>query len=91
METKTGNGNAVTLQKLVDDLKVVVHDSEELIRSRAGQVRERAIAGARAADERIRKNPYPSLGLVLGAGLLLGVLAFNLFSSQGKESWESED
>ncbi|MDB6109097.1 MAG: hypothetical protein JWR69_847 [Pedosphaera sp.] len=75
------NGNAMTLQRLVDDLRVVVRDGEELLRSGAGQLQQKARAGARAADASIRRNPYPGMGLAFGLGFLLGVLARNAFSN----------
>jgi ElaB/YqjD/DUF883 family membrane-anchored ribosome-binding protein len=32
------------------------------------------VAGAKAADQIIRKHPYESIGIALGVGLLIGVL-----------------
>jgi ElaB/YqjD/DUF883 family membrane-anchored ribosome-binding protein len=37
-------------------------------------VQKRAVRSARAADEVIRSNPYQSLGIAFGTGLLLGLL-----------------
>ena len=74
-------GNGVTFQKLVEDLKVVVQDSEELLKTGAGQLRQKASAGAKYTDEGIRRNLYPSMGIVFGVGLILGLLSYNLFSS----------
>jgi ElaB/YqjD/DUF883 family membrane-anchored ribosome-binding protein len=85
MEGEIQNGNAMTLQRLVDDLRVVVRDGEELLKAKAGQLQQQAQAGARAADERIRRNPYPSIGVVFGLGLIVGILAYNLTSSAGRE------
>jgi len=34
----------------------------------------RVVAGAKSTDEAIRANPYQSLAIALGAGLLIGVL-----------------
>ncbi len=86
-------------EKLLNDLKEVVHDGEELLRSGAqglsetsADVRERlsaaldsakdmgrklqdrTVKGAKATDRAIRENPYQSLGIAFGVGLLLGVL-----------------
>jgi ElaB/YqjD/DUF883 family membrane-anchored ribosome-binding protein len=36
--------------------------------------REKVVAGARYTDESIRANPYQSVGIALGVGVLLGVL-----------------
>jgi ElaB/YqjD/DUF883 family membrane-anchored ribosome-binding protein len=38
------------------------------------EIKERALAGAKATDETIREHPYQALGVALGAGLLLGYL-----------------
>jgi ElaB/YqjD/DUF883 family membrane-anchored ribosome-binding protein len=35
-------------------------------------LKEKTIAGAKATDETIRENPYQSIGIALGAGILLG-------------------
>ena len=37
--------------------------------------REKVITGAKATDEAIRENPYTSIGIAFGVGLLIGVLA----------------
>jgi len=34
--------------------------------------KEKAIAGAKATDETIRENPYQSIAVALGVGVLLG-------------------
>ena len=36
--------------------------------------RQKVVAGAKYTDEAIRTNPYQSLALALGTGLLIGVL-----------------
>lgn len=38
------------------------------------RVKERAIEGAKAADETIRTHPYHTAGITFGIGILLGVL-----------------
>ena len=37
-------------------------------------VREKAIAGAKATDQVIRDNPYKALGVALGVGAIIGYL-----------------
>ena len=89
----------VTRQKLMNDLKVVVRDAEELMKATASDLGEKArearvklaatveaaksnyqkleqktVAGAKAADRVIRDNPYRSIGIAFGIGLLVGVL-----------------
>lgn len=89
----------LSTDKLVTDLKRVVHDSQDLLQEsadaagdRARAMRERlgetieaaketyrkleakAAAGAKATDKVIRENPYQSIGVAFGIGLLIGVL-----------------
>ena len=86
-------------ERLVSDLKRVVHDSQDLLHSsaevagdRARLMRERLAnalesaretcgkleaklgVSAKAADKVIRDNPYQSIGIAFGVGLLIGVL-----------------
>jgi len=37
--------------------------------------KEKVISGAQATDEAIRENPYTSIGIAFGVGLLIGVIA----------------
>jgi len=46
----------------------------ESAKSTAGEFQSRTAQAARAADQVIRDHPYESLGIVFGAGLLIGVL-----------------
>lgn len=38
------------------------------------RVREKAVQGAKVADETVREHPYQAIGIALGAGALLGYL-----------------
>ena len=38
------------------------------------KLNEKAIAGAKATDKVIRDNPYQSIGVAFGLGILIGVL-----------------
>ena len=93
---KNLSSDEVTTEKLVEDLRILVQDAEQIINATAGniaeeskkellgaldrlkarteQIKARAVAGARATDRLIRDNPYRSLGVVFGAGLVLGML-----------------
>ena len=73
----------MTLQRLVDDLRVVIRDGEQLLKSGAGQLQQKARDCAQATDASIRRNPYPGIGVALGLGFLLGVLAYTAFSNAG--------
>jgi len=95
---------AVTKEKLVTDVKEVIHDAEVLIKATAGDLsekakdaraqlsakiesaraqlskwqavaKEKAIEGAKQADQTIRAHPYESIAIAFGAGLLIGIIA----------------
>lgn len=40
-----------------------------------GRVREKAVEGAKAADQTLRENPYQAIAIALGVGALIGYLA----------------
>jgi len=44
------------------------------LKARAQQVRQRALASARATDRLIRDNPYRSLSIVFGLGMVAGMI-----------------
>ena len=46
----------------------------ERLKARAEQVKQRAGASARATDRLIRDNPYRSLALVFGVGMIAGMI-----------------
>lgn len=100
METRSESDIEQSTEKLLQDLREVVRDGEELLKAGAEdlsergavareklaaalevaretqrRLQERAVAGAKAADKIIRENPYQSIGIAFGVGLLIGVLA----------------
>lgn len=100
METRSASEIEQSTEKLLQDLKEVVRDGEELLRAGIAdlgdrgaaareklaaalevaketqrRLQERAIEGAKSADRYIRTNPYQSIGIAFGAGMLLGLLA----------------
>lgn len=93
----------VNTDKLIEDLKVVIRDAEELIKATSAQTGEkiqqvraqaeeslrqakvrlsvaeeealkRAREVADATEEYVRENPWQSIGIAAGVGLLLGML-----------------
>jgi len=89
--------------KLMADLRLVVADAEELLRTTAGQAGEgaaelrakvqdslarardsllqaqdaaisKAKAAGRAADDYVHENPWRSIGIAAGFGLVVGLL-----------------
>ncbi len=56
------------------------HQREEIrtrlqrLKERCGQLRQQAMAGARATDKLLKQHPYSSLGFVFALGLLAGAM-----------------
>lgn len=48
-----------------------------------GQVREKAVQGARAADEAVHEHPYQAIGIGIGVGALIGYLIARRCSRNG--------
>ncbi len=40
-----------------------------------GRVREKAVDGAKVADQTVRENPYQAIAIALGVGAVVGYLA----------------
>ena len=89
-EDKTENGENVSLDRLLEDIKVVVHDTQELLSAGLGTVRQQARLKAQTTGRFVREKPYHTMGLVFGLGLLAGVLAAGMLTS-GPEEEEGED
>ena len=85
MRNKSGNGHSVDVETFLEDINAVVRDGQELLKVGAGQVKEKAIAGARTTDQAIRKSPYQTIGIVFGVGLIVGLLAAGSFSGGSEE------
>ncbi|MDD3884803.1 MAG: DUF883 family protein [Gallionella sp.] len=93
----------VSKEKLMQDLRVVVADAEELLKATAGQAGEKVTAAreriqenlaaakvrladaeeaviaktkaaAHATDEYVHANPWRSVGIAAGVGLVIGML-----------------
>jgi ElaB/YqjD/DUF883 family membrane-anchored ribosome-binding protein len=98
MATRSTSDIEESTEKLLQDLKEVVRDGEELLRAGVDELgdrgtaarekltaalemaketqrrlQERAVAGAKAADTYIRSNPYQSIGIAFGIGVILGL------------------
>ncbi len=48
-----------------------------------GRVREKAVEGAKSADEAVHEHPYQAIGIALGVGALIGFLASRRYSRNG--------
>jgi len=91
MRPKPGNGNNVDLDVFLEDLKAVVRDGQELLKTSANTFRQRALSSARTTDRAIRQSPYQTLGIVLGVGVLVGLIASGMFSGGSRVEYETEE
>ncbi len=95
--------NEVSKEKLMQDMRVVMSDAEELLRATAGQAGDKVAAAreriqanlavakerlfeaehaavekakraAKATDEYVHENPWKSMGVAAGVGLIVGML-----------------
>ena len=72
----------------MEDIKAVVEDGEELLKAGVTEVKGKAISGARSTDKLVRSHPYQTLGIVLGLGLIVGLLATGAFGGGSDEEEE---
>jgi ElaB/YqjD/DUF883 family membrane-anchored ribosome-binding protein len=55
----------------------------ENVKQITGRVRDKAVEGAKAADEAVRENPYQAIGIAFGVGALIGYLVARRCSRGG--------
>ena len=48
-----------------------------------GRVKEKAVEGAKAADEAVHEHPYQAIGIAFGVGAILGYLVSRRCSRNG--------
>ena len=72
----------------MEDIKAVVKDGEELLKTGALEVKKRALSGAKTTDRTVRQYPYQTIGVVFGLGVVVGVLAAGMFTRGETENEE---
>jgi ElaB/YqjD/DUF883 family membrane-anchored ribosome-binding protein len=77
-EQRTETQRSPELERFIEDLKAVVRDGQELLQSSVAGIKGQAMDKARAAEQCVHQNPYRSMGIVFGLGILVGVLAVGL-------------
>lgn len=82
---KTGNGHNVDVETFLEDIKTVLQHGQELLKAGAGEVKGKAIYGARETDRAIRQSPYQTIGIVFGVGIIVGLLASGMCSRSHAE------
>jgi ElaB/YqjD/DUF883 family membrane-anchored ribosome-binding protein len=60
----TNEVHSTSAETLVSELKALIKRAEQ-----------QAVESAQAADRVVRDHPYPTIGVALGLGLLIGILA----------------
>jgi ElaB/YqjD/DUF883 family membrane-anchored ribosome-binding protein len=88
MDDKVENGQQMDLEQFLEDIKVVLRDGQELLKTGVSTVRERARAGAETTNRVVRERPYQSMGVVFGLGILLGLLVSTALSRDSSEADE---
>jgi ElaB/YqjD/DUF883 family membrane-anchored ribosome-binding protein len=56
-------------------MRAKLESAVERAKALYGDLQERTIAAAKAADQSVREHPYQAIGIAFGIGLLIGVLA----------------
>ncbi len=65
----------------VDDLRTVVRDGEELLKTGFGRAKAGATAKAEAASRVVHSRPYESLALGFGLGIITGLILYRSLAS----------
>ena len=73
-EKMMGDSISEHSQEALGILRARLHSAQERLVEMGEYARKRVIAGAKSTDECIRANPYQSLAVAAGAGLILGIL-----------------
>jgi ElaB/YqjD/DUF883 family membrane-anchored ribosome-binding protein len=61
-----------------------LHSALESAKEIAANVRDKAVAGAKATDEAVRENPYKAIAIGVGVGALLGFFIGRRRSRKGE-------
>jgi len=77
------------MEQLIDDIKTVVRDGQELLKHSVSGVKDRALLGAKTTDRAVREKPYQTIGILFGVGLLIGIIASGVFS--GSQEFEEKE
>ncbi|HEV2394184.1 MAG TPA: hypothetical protein VG146_17665 [Verrucomicrobiae bacterium] len=85
MSETSENGQSAAVERLVEDIKVVVRDGQDLLRAGVANMREVARTRAEMAAQRVRERPYQSLSLVFGIGLALGAMVVAFWKRRGDD------
>ncbi len=88
MRHKSGNGHHIELEQFLTDIKTVIRDGQELLRSGIGGARETTRAGIEKTNQLAHEFPDGALAIAFGLGLLSGMLTSAWFKSRAEEEAE---
>jgi ElaB/YqjD/DUF883 family membrane-anchored ribosome-binding protein len=70
------------VEDATNNIGTLVEQSKELI----GNVRNKAVAGAKATHKAVNEHPYKAIGIALGIGAIFGFLLANRGSKKSEKS-----
>ena len=73
-ETLLTDSGSEQSAEVVDNLRERFSAAQDRLADLCEGARKKVVAGARCTDETIRANPYQSIAIAVGVGLLVGVL-----------------
>lgn len=73
-EAMVGGSSAEQSDETLDSLRTRFSEAQERMTHIYEGAKGRIVAGAKCTDSAIRENPYQSLAIALGVGLLAGIL-----------------
>jgi ElaB/YqjD/DUF883 family membrane-anchored ribosome-binding protein len=88
MRDHTDSESDVDLQQLMNDVKVMLRDGQELLRVCATTVGRQAKVGAESAERWAKERPYHALAVAFGVGLLFGMLSGSARGRRRNDNYE---
>ena len=85
MREKIENGEHIDIERFLEDLKLVLHDGQELLRAGVGRLKQQARFGAEKTDLFARERPYQTIGIAFGVGILARLLTAGMLTSSNAE------
>jgi ElaB/YqjD/DUF883 family membrane-anchored ribosome-binding protein len=82
MNRHTAAHTTTHAMEAANNIGKLVEQSKEF----AGNVRNRAVAGAKATHKAVTENPYKAVGIALGIGAILGLLLARRGSGKSEKS-----
>jgi len=74
-ERMIGAAQGGTPETMLDSIRERLGTAQECLTGLYNGTRQKLVDGAKKADDTIRANPYPSIAIAAGIGLLIGVVA----------------